>query len=66
MKLYLIVETSEKEIPWFCGTGEEVAKVLGYKNQRVLHCAVSKGQDILGGLFRIEKLEVSANDAVQF
>ena len=40
MKLYMIVTTDEYEIPYFCGTGEEVAKVLGYKNQKVLHCAV--------------------------
>ena len=61
MTLYMIVETSEKELPWFCGTGDEVAEVLGYKNRRVLHCAVCKGQDILNGLFRIEKLEVKSD-----
>jgi len=58
MKVYLIVTTDEYEIPYFCGTGKEVAEVLGYKNERVLHCAVCKGVDILDGLFRIEKLEV--------
>ena len=58
MKLYLIVETTEKELPWFCGTGDEVAHVLGFKNKQVLHSAVSKGKDILKGWFRIEKVEV--------
>lgn len=58
MKLYMIVETTEKELPWFCGTGDEVAQVLGYRDKRVLHCAVCKGVDILNGFFRIEKVEV--------
>ncbi len=62
MKLYMIVTTDEYEIPYFCGTGEEVAKVLGYKNQKVLHCAVCRGIDILDGLFRIEKLEVNKGE----
>ena len=58
VKLYMIVETSEKELPWFCGTGKEVAQVLGYKSNKTLHCAVCKGTDLLDGLFKIEKVEV--------
>jgi len=58
MKLYMIVETTEKELPWFCGTGDEVAHVLGLKNKQVLHCALSKGTAIMGGFFRVEKVEV--------
>ena len=66
MKLYLIVETTEKEIPWFCGTSAEVAAVLGYKNCQVLHSAICHGVDFLGGMFRIEKVEVedAESDAV--
>lgn len=58
MKLYMIVETTEKELPWFCGNGDEVAHVLGLKNKQVLHCALSKGTAIMGGFFRVEKVEV--------
>ena len=58
MKLFMIVETTEKELPWFCGDGKEVAEVLGYKSNKVFHCALAHGVDFLGGLFRIEKVEI--------
>ena len=63
MKLYMIVETSEKEIPWFCGTSDEVAEILGYKNKQNFFCAMSNEVDFLNGLFRIEKVEV--NDEIR-
>lgn len=53
----MIVETSETELPWFCGTSDEVAEILGYKNKQNFFCAMSNDVDILSGMFRIEKID---------
>ena len=53
----MIVETSEKELPWFCGTSDEVAEILGYKNKQNFFCAMTNEVDILSGMFRIEKID---------
>lgn len=54
-RLYLICSSDYLETAFFCGTADECARVLGFRNVRQFHSAVSKGRRIWY-FFKVERV----------